>query len=76
MTGAILHELENGMSGTVLVALASVAICLGVIFKVASGGQKTQGKKCDDGTGGSVSSSGSSDCGPADTGGCDDGGGD
>lgn len=71
-----MHELENGMSGTVLVALASVAICLGVIFKVASGGQKTQGKKRDDRNGGSVSSSDVSDCGPADTGGCDGGGGD
>ena len=76
MTGAILHEVENSMSGTVLVALVSVAICLGVVFKVASGGQKTQGKKRDDGTDGSVSSGGSSDCGPADAGGCDGGGGD
>jgi hypothetical protein len=76
MTGAILHELENGVSGTALVALASVAICLGVIFKVAAGGQKTQGKKRDDGTIGLVSSNDISDCGPADSGGCDGGGGD
>lgn len=76
MTGAILHEVENSMRGMVLVALVTVAICLGVVYKLTSGGQKTQSKKRDDETGGSVSLGGSSDCGPADASGCDGGSGD